>query len=651
MVKKILAALFLLLSVSLALSAQTSPREAAFTGRELNAEGFDIVSHCQELVPAVGYLSSYLGESRGGGVKVELSLACTGVSEREGYELAIDDDGVHISGVDYAGVFNGIQQFLRLLPPSVYGTKGITYPVSVPMCSIRDWPEYHCRGVMLDVARTWVPVDQIYRLVDNISHFNLNVLHLHLCDNEAWRVEILAYPQLAQLGGFRSPDGVIKPIYGKYDETFGGYYTQQQLRDLVAYAAQRNVEIVPEIDLPGHSRAIGAVMPEILCDWQPDTAKTAGVDFRDVWCVSKESNYEIITRILTEICGIFPSEYLHIGGDEVGMHNWLSCPGCQAKMQEMDFTDAHQLEDMFMRRVTGIVKNLGRTPLAWWDEDVIKDNFPSGSVVYGWQSFKSCVNAIDKGHRTVLVPAHYCYLDMHQRPWEVGNIWAGAVDYDKVLSLGEEMDSLTDEQKSKVEGVLGAFWAETCTSNNPETTDYQDLMLFPRLLAIASLGWNGHNANASLDSSYAAMDSMGIKYWRETPDKRSGEKIRPAVKITSSLDEDTSKPFSVAASYEGVSYTGRSPIKGDWVLYEFESPVSCSRIELKTGYVEFPSAVIASGYASISYDGVHFKPAGRLYNGAVTIKPGRKVRAVRVESDRKGNGFYMLVIQPLEIFK
>lgn len=659
----------------------------------------------EDFSPLVSYASKYF--ARKGKGDIVISLDANAAGHPEGYVMDITSAGICIKAADYAGAFYGLQQILRMMPEDVYkGRAALKYPVNLPCCHIEDWPEFPYRGVMLDVARVWVPLESLYRLVDNIALQNLNVLHLHLTDDEAWRVEIKSHPSLAKQGGFRGPGCKVPAVFGKYDEVFGGYYTQEQLKALVAYSNERSVTIIPEIDMPGHSRAIGAVMPEILCNWQPDTSKTAGFDYRGVWCVSKPENYKLIDDILTEICEIFPSQYIHIGGDEVGMNNWLECPDCKALMKAEGFEDAHALEDYFMRRITAMVIQKGRTPVAWWDEDVIKDNLPEGSVVYGWQSMASSIRALNKGRKTVLAPAHYCYLDMYQDEREHANTWGGVVDYDKIMSLADEIEGLDSLTRSNVMGISGAFWGETCTSRDPHTNAYQDFMLFPRLLAIARVSWNPAAARVSVPSVYKQLTEMNIRFripmpsvsyendkitasvedgaeiyyifkgvkkkythpistsepwlysfvahkWsgRSEAAQVRGRQIKPALVISSSMPEDSSKPFGKAAAYEGVSHTGCCPKVGDWIQFDFEETVNCSYMVFKTGYPEFPSAVVASGDVYVSEDGQTYKKTARLENGQTSFSPGRAVKSVRIISDRHGNGHYMVVIQSPEIYE
>ena len=227
----------------------------------------------------------------------------------ESYRLTVTPQGVQVVGADYGGVFNGLQTLLQLLPPEVY-TGQATLPLAVDACRIEDAPRFHYRGMMLDVVRTWMDADRVKRHIDLLSHLKINKLHLLLSNDEGWRLEIKSHPELTEIGAWRGGDSPVMPVYGKWDEKYGGFYTQDEMRDLIRYAAVRNVEIIPELDLPGHSRNFARVHPEILCDYTPDLRPTAGYDYRSVWCASREENYRLLADILGELAALFPSEYL-----------------------------------------------------------------------------------------------------------------------------------------------------------------------------------------------------------------------------------------------------------------------------------------------------------------------------------------------------
>lgn len=255
------------------------PQEATrLDGQFVFTTGIPVV-YASGLEPLAEYIADYIPlqrlDDRTWTAGAALRLSLDGTMDDESYRLTVTPQGVQVVGADYGGVFNGLQTLLQLLPPEVY-TGQATLPLAVDACRIEDAPRFHYRGMMLDVVRTWMDADRVKRHIDLLSHLKINKLHLLLSNDEGWRLEIKSHPELTEIGAWRGGDSPVMPVYGKWDEKYGGFYTQDEMRDLIRYAAVRNVEIIPELDLPGHSRNFARVHPEILCDYTPDLRPTAG---------------------------------------------------------------------------------------------------------------------------------------------------------------------------------------------------------------------------------------------------------------------------------------------------------------------------------------------------------------------------------------
>ena len=432
---------------------KTTPREGIFTfgpGTTISAD--------RELAPLAEYAAEYLGcgvrNGMAGEGSVVLTLDAPDGEPSEAYTLDIAPDHIQIGSSTCGGVFNGLQQLFRLLPPEVYARRGIAPGTGIACVRIEDKPRFGYRGMMLDVARTWIGMDEVKRYIDLFSYHNINKLHLHLSDDEGWRIEILSHPELTEIGGFRGGDSPVRPVYGKWSEKYGGYFKQSEMRELIRYAALRNIEIIPEIDLPGHSRNIASVHPEIRCNYPPDTVSTNGYDYRSAWCVAREENYALLADILGELCALFPSEYIHVGGDEVDMTQWNRCPDCQALMSRRGMTDPHRLEDLFMERMAAILAANGKRP-GVWNEAVTTGGLSRECLVYGWQSVKACLDATAKGYKTVVMPGEYFYFDMRQTPQEEGHDWAAVFDAKKVFGFDFTEKGFSDEQMRNVVGLQG----------------------------------------------------------------------------------------------------------------------------------------------------------------------------------------------------
>ena len=460
-------------------------------GRLTINEGTTI--YCDEaLAKAADYLRLYIPIERAKGKgNNTIRLVLDKKLEAEAYQLKVDKSGIEIRGGDYGGVFNGIQSLLQLLPHAIY-SKSATLPMEVSYIEVTDAPQYHYRGFLLDVARTFQPVHEVKRVLDYMAFCKMNKLHFHLVDNPAWRIEIKKYPQFALEGGFRGGDAKLHPIYGRFNQKYGGYYTQEELRDIVAYAAQRNIEVIPEIDMPGHSKALGAIHPEILCNYTPDTSLTNGIDIRNVWCASKESNYALIEDIIKELVNIFPSEYIHIGGDEVKFAQWRQCPDCQRLMKEKGLKNENQLEQYFLNRVSDILTKYNRKAVVW-DEAVEGGLLPKTTMVSGWRGVKQCLSTTAKGYSTIIMPSSVFYLDKRQSPNERGHRTKTGVSLKTICDFSFENAGFSEEQRKHIAGIEGAFWSEIYLANidpRGHFSDYLEYMLFPRLFGVAEVSWS-----------------------------------------------------------------------------------------------------------------------------------------------------------------
>lgn len=479
----------------------------------------------KKLDKAASYLLDYLPlQTKKGKKNNSIRLTLDKKMAKEEYSLRIHSRGIEIRGGEYAGVFNGIQSLLQLLPAEVYAKK-LTYPVEVPLVDIKDAPQYTYRGLLLDVARTFQPVEEVKRVIDYMAYCKLNKLHFHLVDSEGWRLELKKYPHIAEKAGFRGGDSPLHPIYGSFDQKYGGYYTQEELRDIVAYASQRNIEVIPEVDMPGHSKALGMVHPDILCNYTPDTSHTNGIDVRDVWCASKESNYQLVEDIVKELVDIFPSEYIHIGGDEVNFKWWKECPDCQRLKQEKGLENEAQVEQYFINRVSDILTRYNRKAMVW-DEAVDGGLLPTTTMVTGWRGVKQCLEATGQGYPTIIMPSSVFYLDKRQYPHDKGHNSRNGLSLQTICDFTFEDAGFSDAQRKNIAGIEGAFWTEIYLSNiHPEGrfSDYLEYMLFPRLFGVSEIAWGqsrrSYNEMLALleNSFYAKLDAMNAAYRLSSP--------------------------------------------------------------------------------------------------------------------------------------
>jgi hexosaminidase len=550
--------------------------------------------------------------------------------------------------------------------------------------------------------------------IDLLAYHKINTLRMHLTDDEAWRLEIKSHPELAKVGGFRGGDSPIWPRYGKWNEEWGGYYTQEDMCEIVEYAAVRNIDIIPEIDLPGHSLCIATMHPEILCDYTPNTASSFGYDTRSAFCASREENYELLADILGEVCELFPSEYIHIGGDEVEMSQWKRCPSCQALMRDNNMVDTSELQQYFISRLSSVLVQYGKKA-AVWNEAIDGGKLSVDTRVYGWESVKECrAAAVD--YATVVMPGQFFYFDMKQSLREPGHDWAAIFDWRKVYGFTLASQGFTEGEQANVLGFEGSFFSEVYASHNPETPDYLHYQTFPRLVALAEIAWvDSEERDVAafynrMVEHYNRLDAMGVAYrlmppaieykngvlaastndgskvfYRREPMcvemlytapiitdnpaeycfvSRRGEAcspeagvaahfktITPTFGITSSMNDSEKFSFDKAEGYGRLARTTRAGDVGDWVMFTFEQPVSCRRMKVATGNFQLPRFIFENGYVEVSYDGVNFEQVGELDCGMFVIEyPACPIKAVRITCTSRGNGAEWVSIQPPTIW-
>ena len=671
-----------------------------------------ICSTDSELSPVVEYAIQEIGLDKGGNdADIKLLLDDSLVTEE--YKLTVTANGITICGGGYGGVFNGVVTLMQLLSDDVYD-KGLTDRTEVVCCEISDSPRYEHRGFMLDVCRTWMDKEAVMSFIDLLAYHKINSLRLHLTDDEAWRIEIESHPELAEVGGFRGGDSPIWPRYGKWNERWGGYYTQDDMREIIAYAAVRNIEVIPEIDLPGHSLCMATMHPEILCDYTPKCAASFGYDTRSAFCASREENYELLADILGEVCELFPSEYIHIGGDEVEMSQWKQCPRCQALMRDNNMTNTAELQRYFMSRLADILAQHGKKP-AVWNEAIEGGELPVDTRVYGWECIKEC-RAAATSYGTVVMPGQYFYFDMKQSAREPGHDWAAIFDWTKVYNFTLASQDFTLDEQANVVGFEGSFFSEAYASRNPEKSDYLHYQTFPRIVALSEVAWVDSDERdddafyEKMVAHYDRLDAMGVAY-RLMPPKivykdgvltastndgskvfyrrepmcvemlytapiitdnpaeycfvsRRGEAcspeagvaahfktITPTFDITSSMNDSEKFSFDKAEGYGRLARTTRAGDVGDWVMFTFEQPVSCRRMKVATGNFQLPRYTFENGYVEVSYDGETFERVGELDCGVFVIEyPARPIKAVRITCTSRGNGAGWVSIQPPTIW-
>jgi hexosaminidase len=474
----------------------------------------------------------------------------------EGYTLHVDATGVEIVGADAAGLYWGCQTLRQLLPAPIYkNEKQFNIKWEVRQIEIKDYPRFGWRGVMLDCSRQFYTTDYIKKYIDWLAVHKINIFHWHLTDDQGWRIEIKKYPMLTTRGAWRGPNEVLKPSFGSGNKRYGGFYTQEEIREIVRYASERHINILPEIDIPGHSRAVTASYPETLC-LSNDTSKSVQGTKQNVWCAGREANFDMLDDIFTEVAALFPFEYIHIGGDEVNKNYWNSCTRDKKLMQEMGMNTPDQVQNYFIKRIQTIVTKNGKKMLGW-NEIMEGGNLNPETCVMAWTSVDAGIEAAKKGHPVVMSPGQFTYFDMAQAPGERGHWWAGVVNLEKVYSYNPlNNHQLTSDENKNIFGIQGALWSEYL--DKPENyTDYQS---YPRICALAEVAWtpqaarNWNDFNQRvLAQHYNRLANMGI-FFRVPPaiadfDKGVISISQPLPNATVRYTTDASEPTILSALY------------------------------------------------------------------------------------------------------
>ena len=409
----------------------------------------------------------------------------------EGYELNVDGEGIEVRASQFPGFLYALQSLEQLLPAAVYGTEPAPDAAwEVPCVKIADAPRFAYRGMHLDVARHFFSVDEVKRYIDVMAIHKLNTLHWHLTDDQGWRIEIKRYPELTAVGSIRKAT-VVRKEWGTYDGTpYGGFYTQDEIRDVVKYAADRGVTVIPEIDLPGHMLAALTAYPELGCTGGPYEVWGRWGVADDVLCPGREKTFEFLEGVLTEVMELSPSEYIHIGGDECPKVRWEKCPRCQAKIRQLGLKDdgehtaEHYLQSYVTDRIGKFLAQHGRRIIGW--DEILEGRAPSDAVVMSWRGSEGGIAAAKLGHDVIMTPNSHFYFDYYQsldtdaEPFGIG----GYIPMEQVYSYDPAFPELTPEQQKHILGVQANLWTEYVLSD-----EHLEYMLLPRLAALSEVQW------------------------------------------------------------------------------------------------------------------------------------------------------------------
>lgn len=420
----------------------------------------------------------------------------------EGYLLTITPDYIDLLASDQAGAFYGVQTLIQLLADGQFW-----YPEKkqweLPCLRIEDEPSFAYRGLHLDVSRHFLPVSFIEKTIGLMSSYKLNKLHLHLTDAAGWRIEIKKYPALTDTAAWRSQEdwktwwrGGRRYATATTPNAYGGYYTQDEIRQIVARASEHFITVIPEIEMPGHSEEVLAVYPQLSC---------TGLPYRNgELCVGNEATFKFIEDILTEVLELFPSEYIHIGGDETSRNAWKKCLKCKKRMETERLNNLEELHSYFVNRVGKILKSKGRKMIGW--DEILQGKLTAEATVMSWRGEKGGIEAAKSGRQVIMTPGEYCYFDFYQadpvtQPYAIG----GHTPYLKVYSYHPVPAALSEEEGRRVWGAQGNVWSEYMHEDK-----HVEYMIYPRLLALSEVVWSPRERKDADDFKYRVGKHIGL---------------------------------------------------------------------------------------------------------------------------------------------
>lgn len=436
---------------------------------------------------ATGYkLAYYSGNEQDKSIHLRINKE---IQHPEGYRIIVSKPSIVIEGQSEAGLFYGMQTLRKSIPGTT--SKG---DIIFKGVTIEDYPRFAYRGMMLDVSRHFFPVDFIKRYIDILALHNINKFHLHLTEDQGWRIEIKSYPKLTEIGSQRK-ETIKGFITGEYDGTpHGGYYTQDELKDIVAYARERYIEVIPEIDLPGHMLAALASYPELGCTGGPYEVATKWGIHADVLCGGNEKTYEFLENVFNEIFEIFPSQYIHIGGDECPKSRWKVCPKCQAKIKQLGLKDDKEsskeskLQSHLTHWLEEIISSKGRKLIGW--DEIIEGGLAPNATVMSWRGKEGGRFAVQSGHDVIMAPNSHLYFDYYQTENTVTEppAFPEVNSIEEVYNFDPIPEGLSEEEAKRVIGVQANLFVEQISEES-----HVEYMMFPRIAALAELQWTENN--------------------------------------------------------------------------------------------------------------------------------------------------------------
>ena len=540
---------------------------------------------------------------------IELKLEATASKSPEGYTLDVATDKVKVTAATPQGLFYGLATFMQLLPAEIESTEFVRGKWSAPVTHIEDSPRFPYRGFMLDVARHFTSVEGLKKHIDMLATLKINRLHLHLTDFQGWRIEIKKYPRLTEVGATRVDE------YGK---TYSGFYTQEEMRDIIAYAADRFITIIPEIDVPGHSLAAIAAYPNLSCTGEQYQVMSRWGAFPVVFCPGKEDMFTFLDDVFAELSQVFPSEYFHIGGDECPKEVWKTCPQCQARIRkehlhaDKHHTAENRLQSYAIRRCEQILKKYGKKLIGW--DEILQGGLAPDATVMSWRGVQGGIQSALMNHQAIMTPNNAMYFDFYQGDFLAEPFaWGAYIPVSKTYAYEPVADTLKAMGKDKyILGVQANLWSECLYTESQ--VEYQT---YPRILAVAEVGWtrpelkNFDDFSRRLNNAAVRMDYHHINYHIPMPQQPDGSFNHLAFTDTLSVKFTSTRPVKMVYTLDGTEPNQQSAVYTEPLFFK-ESGLIKIRSVLPSGKM---SRVRTIEVERQQYETPVAKPEGHLSQG------------------------------------
>jgi len=465
----------------------------------------------------------------------------------EGYKLSVGVNFVKISANTPAGIFYGIQSFTQLFPPKIFSKfeELELRSATLPTCEVVDYPRFAYRGMHLDVSRHFFSKEFVMKYIDYLAAHKLNKFHWHLTDDQGWRIEIKKYPKLTEIGSVRN-ETMIGKNFNEFDKTkHSGFYTQEEIKEVVAYAAQRHIAVIPEIEMPGHALAALAAYPNYSCTGGPFEVHTKWGVTDDIFCAGKEETFGFLQDVLTEVMTLFPSNYIHIGGDEAPKERWNNCNACKTRMKTEKLKDAHELQSYFVKRMEKFLNEKGRKLIGW--DEILEGGLAPAATVMSWRGMQGGIDAAMQNHDVIMTPGTHMYFDHYQGDAELEPLAIGGfTSLNKVYSFEPVPSELPDDKKQYIIGAQANLWTEYIA-----TEAQVEYMILPRMSAMAEVNWTMPE-NKNYDDFIVRMQPMFKRWFYQNANFRLPEPQNQNITL---MKDGEKFEFKSAIDFATVFYT------------------------------------------------------------------------------------------------